>query len=172
MRILIDGHNAIGALKIKGESHEEARVLLLRRVAACAPGAVVYFAARNAPPGVISSRREQGVKVIYCRKKEADARILERVRDAAEPGGYTVVTNDREVRGKARQLGASVARVREFFGPPDEPAKEPPPRPRGHTRLKPADFGLSWTMLQKPGQKRGGTSTGCGSYGRLSMSLG
>jgi predicted RNA-binding protein with PIN domain len=141
MRILVDGHNAMGALNVGGKTHEARRRNLLRRVAEVAPQATVFFDARRAPPG-LDTGSELGVSVRYCRGREADAEILEIVRASAAPGQITVVTNDREVAGKASQLGARALGVREFFGP-RSPVRPPAPgRPPRKPEFTPQDFGL------------------------------
>ena len=116
MRVLIDGHNAMGALKVGGKSHEEKRRNLLLRVKEAEPPATVFFDARRAPADVMDTMSELGVKVRYCRGREADIAILEMVRASAAPGEIVVVTNDREVAGKAAQLGARALAVQDFFG--------------------------------------------------------
>jgi hypothetical protein len=144
MRALIDGHNALGALRIRARTHEAARHALLRRVAAKAPRATVFFDAREAPSGLIESRREMGVDVVYCRRREADQAILDEVRDAADARQLIVVTNDREVAGRAAQLGARAVGVVEYLGPADRRVETGGRRrlPEIHPRLTPADFGL------------------------------
>ncbi|MHC4548281.1 MAG: NYN domain-containing protein [Planctomycetota bacterium] len=137
MRVLIDGHNALGALRVRAETHEAMRETLLRRVAAASPQATVFFDA----PGSSAPGRRFGVQVRYCR--DADAAILEAVREAEAPGRLVVVTDDREVAGRAAQLGAQVMNVAQFFGPPEATAptgrrRPPPARPR----FTPRDFGL------------------------------
>ncbi len=117
MRVLIDGHNALAALRVGGKTHEAQRRNLLRRVAEVEPSATVFFDARRAPAGVMEAMSELGVSVRYCRGREADAAILEIVRGAAAPAQILVVTNDREVAGKATQLGARSLPVKDFFGP-------------------------------------------------------
>lgn len=144
MRALVDGHNALGALRIRAKTHEAARQALLRLVAAKIPLATVYFDAREAPRGLPVSGREQGVDVHYCRRREADQAILDEVRDADDPRRLVVVTNDREVAGRARQLGAQAVGIAEFLGPA-APASRPlgERRPSGSPpRLTPEDFGL------------------------------
>jgi predicted RNA-binding protein with PIN domain len=141
MRVLIDGHNAMAALKVGGETHEAKRRNLLRRVADAAPQAIVFFDARRAPAGVMDAMSELGVSVRYCRGREADIAILEIVRASAAPGQIVVVTNDREVAGKATQLGASALSVKDFFGPRSplpSPGRRPPPKPE----FTPQDFGF------------------------------
>ena len=147
MKVLVDGHNAMGALRVRGETHEARRRELLRRVASVAPRATVFFDASRAPAGILMAYSEQGLHVVYCRDREADAAILERVRDAAVPARLVVISNDREVTGRAAQLGAQTSGVREFFGPgPIAPvegaARAPGPRRLPRIRFKPSDFGL------------------------------
>lgn len=144
MRVLIDGHNAMAALRVGGKSHEEKRRNLLRRVAEHEPQATVFFDARRAPAGVMDAMSELGVSVRYCRGREADAAILEIVRASAAPGQIVVVTNDREVAGKAAQLGARALAVQDFFGLARRGLGEggvrrrPPPKPE----FTPQDFGF------------------------------
>jgi predicted RNA-binding protein with PIN domain len=142
MRVLIDGHNAIGALRLRARSHEEVRGKLLRRVRSVAPEALVFFDARDAPPGLGSPASELGVRVQYCRRREADVAILELVRDADDARDILVVTNDREVGGVAKQHGARHKRVQEFFTDADESDAPEPREIRGRIRFEPSDFGL------------------------------
>jgi predicted RNA-binding protein with PIN domain len=142
MRVLIDGHNAMAALKVGGKTHEAQRRNLLRRVAETAPQAIVFFDARRAPVGTMDAMSELGVSVRYCRGREADTAILDIVRSASAPAQIIVVTNDREVAGKATQLGARSLAVKDFFGPRsplEKPGKAPPKKPE----FTPQDFGFS-----------------------------
>ncbi len=142
MRVLIDGHNAMAALKVGGKTHEEKRRNLLRRVAEAAPQTTtVFFDARRAPAGIMETMSELGVTVRYCRAMEADHAILGTVKNAAAPGQIIVVTNDREVAGKATQLGARALSVQDFFGPRSPlapPGRRPPKKPEFTAK----DFGL------------------------------
>ena len=144
MRVLIDGHNALFALHISGETHEQQRHALLRLVGAVAPEAVVYFDARDAPADVFSPASELGVRVVYCKRREADAAILDEVRDAEEPRKLMVVTNDREVSGIAAQHGVKCKSVGDFFRRRMQEESEGGDRRvlRGRWRFKPSDFGL------------------------------
>jgi len=142
MHILIDGHNAMGALPLDGKTHADKRRALLRRVAALDKDATVYFDARRAPPGLLQPTGVPGVRVVFCKEDEADRFILDAVRDADRPAQCLVVSNDREVTGRAAQLGARTRSVRQFFGrnrPPLEPERRPP---RRMPSFKPEDFGL------------------------------
>ncbi len=144
MPALIDGHNALHRLGIRSASHEADRRTLLRRVRRLDPGAIVFFDAGRAPSELPTSLREEGVEVRYCRGEEADAAILRAVRNGDRPERLLVVTDDREVAGGARQLGAKTASVRAWFeGPPraSRRRREPPDR-TGPAGFTPGDFGL------------------------------
>jgi len=136
---LIDGHNALHRLRIAGGSHEADRRELLIRVREVDPGAIVYFDARGAPPGLPESTREQGIRVHYCRRMEADRAILDRVLAADHPASLLVVTNDLEMALKARQLGAKHATVDAWFDPGGGSDPDDKPEPGG---LSPEDFDL------------------------------
>jgi predicted RNA-binding protein with PIN domain len=152
MRVLIDGHNAMAALKVGGKTHEEKRRNLLRRVAEAAPQTTtVFFDAQRAPAGTMETMSELGVTVRYCRATEADHAIIGTVRNAAAPGQIIVVTNDREVAGKATQLGARALSVQDFFGPRParrslgeggSPLAPPGRRPPKKPEFTAKDFGL------------------------------
>jgi (2Fe-2S) ferredoxin len=156
MHALVDGHNALFRLGIEGASREAERERLLRLVAARTRDATVFFDAQGAPLLAPGAERQGGLEVRYARGGEADALILDFVRRAQNPGALLVVSDDRELCGRARQLGARCAAVREFLGEaPAEPAP-PPPAPgsgrRGAERaLTAADFGLPATLdLSRP----------------------
>jgi hypothetical protein len=141
MKAFIDGHNAIHALKLGAEDHETARGLLARRVLeAAGDEAVIFFDARSASKGLPVTGRLHGVAVRFCRKTTADEEILAEVRRTARPGEVTVVTDDRELAGRARQLGARTAPVERFLG--GERLPPAPEKPRTAGGLTPEDFGL------------------------------
>jgi len=81
VRALVDGHNAIHALGLRAASREEERRELGRRVLAVDPDATVYFDAKGAPPMPFDAAREGGVRVVYCRHRDADEEILDAARD-------------------------------------------------------------------------------------------
>lgn len=63
-------------------------------------------------PGVSS----RGVRVVFTRTKEdADDRILSLLRDAGDNAEYVVISSDNYVSGNARQLGARIMPVSDFF---------------------------------------------------------
>jgi hypothetical protein len=84
-------------------------------VASRAPGAPVFFDARRAPEGLFEREALHGILAIYCREREADAFILDAVRDAADPNNVLVVSNDRQITGTARQHGAKTSGIDDFF---------------------------------------------------------
>ncbi len=141
MTTLLDGHNAIHVLGLAGKPPEESRRSLLLLAADRAEADLeVHFDARSAPPGLPKVGREHGVPVHYHRKEPADEAIVRRVREAAPPSAILVVTDDRELRGRVRQLGGRVAGIREFFADTEPP---PPEEKRLTGRpLRPEDFGL------------------------------
>ncbi|MHC4937347.1 MAG: NYN domain-containing protein [Planctomycetota bacterium] len=141
MKVLIDGHNALGALDVRGRTHEERRHALLAWVGRLATDATVYFDARRAPEGLFEREAMHGVLAVYCRDHHADEFILDAVRAAANPANILVVSNDREVTGKAKQQGAKAMRIQDWFGEPERPEVEKP-RPNLKIDFKPSDFGL------------------------------
>ena len=157
MRVFVDGHNALFALRVRGETHEEQRRELLRRVAERTPRATVFFDARHAPHRVGDGL---GLSAVFCRDRDADAEIVDAVREAENPREVTVVSNDRELTGRAAQLGARVLRVHEFFGGRETGSRSAPEDPggrprilRGRWRFVPADFGLpDYVDLDDPGE--------------------
>jgi hypothetical protein len=140
--VLIDGHNALHRLGLAVDGDmTRSRGALLARVRRRERGAVVYFDARYAPPDAPEVESERGVRVRYCRRREADEVILERVERESRGGKPLVVTDDRELAGRARQLGARTSSVAAFFAKaPSRPV--PPSRPDGSGGFRPEDFGL------------------------------
>src|SRR5690348_11042516 len=145
MHALVDGHNAIGRLGITAADDEGRRRALLARVARVTTDATVFFDAQGAPALAPSVDREAGPHVRFCRTREADEEILAFVRGAAQPAALLVVTDDREVSGRARQAGAKTSSVADFFAAAPAPeAEEPRARPGGPggRPMTAADFGL------------------------------
>lgn len=134
MRLLLDGHNAMHRLRIRSKDHEAARNALLRRVETRGLPATVFF------DGHGTGRSG----VVFSGKRAADELILEAVRRSERPGTLLVVTDDREVSGRAAQLGARTSGVREFFGESGgAPAAGTKRAFRGRLpKFTPADFGL------------------------------
>jgi len=74
---------------------------------------VVFDGDSSVAPG--GSNPAPGVNVIYSRSHEtADERIVELVEERRPDCEYTVISNDRYVRDKAREARATVMSVQEF----------------------------------------------------------
>ena len=146
MHAVVDGHNAIGRLGITAADDEGRRRVLLARVARVTTDATVFFDAQGAPPLAPTVDREGGLDVRFSRAREADEEILAFVRAAAQPGALLVVTDDRELSGRARQAGAKASGVAEFFASAPAPAAQEPraraPGGAGGRPMTAADFGL------------------------------
>ena len=183
--ILIDGHNAMHRLGVAEGDQQARRSEFVQRVARFAPRATVYFDGRpdlrrpnhggEGDPRPDERDRERGISrsrlhglwVVHCNHREADAEIVAEVRGASDPGRLLIVSDDREVTGRCRQLGARTSGVRAFFSreQPAAPsgrdgrrrrspaailraaveqadAGKPPRRKARETRLTAADFGL------------------------------
>jgi predicted RNA-binding protein with PIN domain len=69
----------------------------------------VAFEGRAVP--ALAPGRHRGVEVLYARRpgpNAADDRIVEEVSADADPASLTIVTSDRELIRRVRELGASV----------------------------------------------------------------
>jgi (2Fe-2S) ferredoxin len=146
MHALVDGHNAIGRLGITAADDEGRRRTLLHRVARLTSDATVFFDARGAPLLAPAVDREGNLEVRFSRARAADEDIVAFVRAAANPGALLVVTDDRELAGRARQAGAKSTGVAEFFAaggaPPGEEPRAREASSAGGRPLTAADFGL------------------------------
>ena len=142
-KTFVDGHNALFALRLRGADHAACRKALLARVQQRLKNPIVYFDGRGSPRDLPRVFREHGVKVTYCKDHEADHEIFEDVRHEKNASSILVVTNDRELFGKCRQLGARIARVEDVLGDIDE-ADVPPTAVQQHRQRRPrvpgADF--------------------------------
>jgi (2Fe-2S) ferredoxin len=108
--------------------------------------ATVFFDALGAPALAPSVDREGGLDVRFSRARSADEDIVAFVRAAANPAALLVVTDDRELAGRVRQVGARASTVAGFFGPAattdaHEPREEVPGGAGGRP-MTAADFGL------------------------------
>jgi hypothetical protein len=141
MQFLVDGQNAIHALRMKGRDIAALRAALVARVRRHAPrGAHVHFDG-HPPAGAFARTDDGGVEVQFSGDREADDAIAEIVRESRTPSRFVVVTDDLELARRVEQMGAQSARVAEFFAAEDEPegAGDAKSAPAGSTA---ADFGL------------------------------
>ena len=102
----------------------------------------VFFDAAQAPRGLPFTARECGLAVRYCRDTDADQAIIDHVMESGRRGEYLVVTDDRELAGRARQHGARTTRVADWF---DRRTAQPGPETKpeeGAGGFRPEDFGV------------------------------
>ena len=115
--LLVDGHNVIGrALKLSLDREEEGREELLRRIGAArgSGGEVVVVVFDGKGPSA-TEKRLGAVRVVFApASRSADEEILRRLSSGNARAG-TVVTSDRELGRRARQLGACVEASEAFW---------------------------------------------------------
>ncbi len=140
MRYLIDGHNAIYALDIEAEDPKSERRLLLHRVRATRPEAIVFFDARRGSRDQARTFVEENVRVVYCHSSEADDEILAEVDATPHPREVTVVTNDRRLERKVRERRAYVVDVETGLRMKRRPAIDE--KAGAPMDFRPSDFGL------------------------------
>ena len=119
MRYLVDGYNLAHWLVRDDDLRPEqlrARLLavLQPRVPRNASEVVIYWDVRNRAPGVLERESLPWCTLRFV--SSADEAIVDAVYDAENPRDITVVSRDREVSGKSRQLGARVLSPAEFLG--------------------------------------------------------
>jgi len=117
MPLLIDGHNLIGRLpdlRLDDPDDEAKLVARLRTYCARTRKRITVVFDRGLPGGR-SELSGGGVEVVFAATGHtADGILCERVRQARDPRGLTIVTSDREVIAVARARGARVVRSEEF----------------------------------------------------------
>jgi hypothetical protein len=151
--VVVDAYNAAWRLfGDLGGDLDAARRRLVERVRGASPGKLVpggvgrVHLVFDTLPGAFRAGlqgREGKVSWHYA-TGSADELILDRLRDRAGREGMphvVLITNDRELAGRARQLGARIVGIDEFFGPDTGP---PPGRPIAYEGppFTPADFDL------------------------------
>jgi len=118
---LLDGYNlahwlAPGDHDLDGHG---LRALLLGRLAHSVPpdaeSVAIYWDVRNPNPSI--PPREFLDWCVMHNVPDADAAIIEAVYNAPQPNLCVVVSRDREVTGKSRQLGARTQTPDELFSP-------------------------------------------------------
>ena len=147
---LIDAHNALFRLIERPPRHAEgvrravvtrAKDALRRRGEAGARAHLVFDTAEAGRPLAGTHGRDGDVTWSYA-AGSADEAILRLVREHAGTGGgrVAVVTDDRELRGRAGQLGAVAMRLHEWFDAHDRSAT--PRKATAGPALSASDFGL------------------------------
>jgi hypothetical protein len=118
VRYLLDGYNLAHWLARDDDLRpEQLRARLLAALRPILPHdareVVIYWDVRGPAPGVLATEN-----LPWCRMRfvsSADEAIVDEVYDAENPRNVTVVSRDREVAGRSRQLGARVLSPAEFM---------------------------------------------------------
>ncbi|HEY7136815.1 MAG TPA: NYN domain-containing protein [Acidimicrobiia bacterium] len=117
-RIIVDGMNVIGSRPDgwwRDRDGAVRRLLATLHDLAERSGDDVTVVLDGRPLRDVPEGDHDAVHVRYATRRGPDAaddRIVELVRDDGEPGGLTVVTSDRELSRRVRELGASVEGAR------------------------------------------------------------
>ena len=117
MHYWLDGYNIIFRERWNESegSLEAARDKLLRSLGAIGAKTKVYFDASRSGGGISSAGQDtRGVKVVYVQQSSADDAMVADLR-AGSAQGVVLVTDDRELRIRAKQLGASSVGSRKFL---------------------------------------------------------
>jgi predicted RNA-binding protein with PIN domain len=154
---VIDGYNALFQLMpALPADRDVARQRLVREVRAVLlggrpgrPGDRVHvvFDASHGSARRGTSGKDGPISWSYAEGSADDAIVEWLRRHESAPADVVVVTDDRELRGRAKQLGSKAVRVHDFFaGKTSSPESPPSPAsgPRGPRPppLKASDFGL------------------------------
>jgi hypothetical protein len=127
---LIDGHNLIGRipdLSLSDPNDEAKLVDRLRRYMARKGQRCTVIFDRGLPGGPSRDLSTPSVKVVFAHGgTTADAIILERIREARNPGGLIIISADQEIIKAAERRKVRVIRPGDFaaalddLGVPDE----------------------------------------------------
>ena len=134
MEYWVDGYNLIlrQGWTRAGATLDEARERLLRHVQALRAPARLYFDASRTGATVDRGRcASGGVRIVFVSRSSADDAMVNDLRGHRAPRDVTIVTSDRELRRRARQLGASTVGVEKFatrVAHANAPASRPPSR--------------------------------------------
>jgi len=138
MHYIIDGHNLIGKMpdiSLKDPNDEVRLVLRLKSWAAeSKQRQVTLFFDGGVPGGTVNRLSSRNLKVIFAPSGQtADSLIIRHLKKLKNPGGYTLVTSDREIIRAAQALRIRFLQSEQFiermgfvFAEPS-PEKEPKP---------------------------------------------
>ncbi|GJM21543.1 MAG: hypothetical protein DHS20C15_14580 [Planctomycetota bacterium] len=125
MNYLLDGYN-IAHWLAPGDHDLDAhglRALLIAQLAGRVPhdavSVTIFWDVRNPNPSI--PPREFLDWCVMQNVPDADAAIIEAVYQADKPSRCLVVSRDREVTGKSRQLGARTQSPKQLFDPRSKP---------------------------------------------------
>lgn len=112
MPILIDGHNLIGrlpTLSLGDPDDEEKLIRVLGSYRGRTGRSITVVFDPGGAFALPQSRRYRGINVVFApHGSSADRVIVRRVQRSRNPGGWLVVTSDRDLAGTVRRLGARV----------------------------------------------------------------
>ena len=113
-RLLVDGNNVIGSRPDgwwRDRPAAARRLVSALEAAAARTGDVITVVFDGRPAPDLPERLHAGVRVVYARRPGRDAgddRIVEELSRDDDPASITVVTSDRDLTRRARELGAHV----------------------------------------------------------------
>jgi predicted RNA-binding protein with PIN domain len=110
---IVDGNNLIGRL---GGGSREGLVAELAVLARSKRKRLTVVFDGPAPSGRPKVQSLGDVTVVYAAPRSADEEIVRRIREARDPRGVTVVTDDRALASAVQGAGARTAGIESFRG--------------------------------------------------------
>jgi len=118
MRVLVDGHNLIGRMpniSLSDPDDEAQLVSRLRKYAARTGRRLTVVFDAGLPGGPSRQLSGGGVEVIFAPTgRPADPIIVQRIRQARDPGAWLVVSSDQDILKAAAQRRVRTQRSEEF----------------------------------------------------------
>lgn len=119
MHYYVDGYNLLFRLAPKKNSldlNRSAVISSLNRIASQLHLRItlVFDATQQKERLGVARGNYDAIEIVYTENKNADNYILEEVENATAPSQITIVTSDRELAGRAKQLGAQTLSISEF----------------------------------------------------------
>lgn len=156
MPYLIDGHNLIGQMPDISLSDPNDEAKLVQRLAGFAartrkPCIVIFD---HGIPGGWSSMSTASVKVIFASagQSSADHIMMERIRQAADPSNWTVVSSDAVILRAAETRGMKTLRAQEFAAAMRRTPQRPDRGEQAHVYVPPEEV-EEWLELFKKKKK-------------------
>lgn len=120
MHYFIDGYNFLFRISQKKTSLEKQRDLTLHalneEIEKLRLNVTIVFDSSEKLRDAASRGHLDALEVIYTTKQQtADDYIYKAIEDALQPQTETVVTSDRELAGKCKQLGAKILSIEQFI---------------------------------------------------------
>ncbi len=147
MPLLVDGHNLIGqvpGIDLADADDEAQLVMLLRRYATTKRTRQVFVVFDHGVYGHPEQLDGYGVSCYFARSpRDADQELIRRIKKAAHPREWTVVTSDRQVVRAAADRGVRVISSQAFA------AQLTTPKPQAAPEEKPRDVKLSEAEIEE-----------------------